>query len=65
VTVVPIRLTIHAAGYQAAFQWFDIAQDLVLILISRALGGPEPTITATLADDSRLSDTTVMGAWHS
>ncbi len=48
VTVVPIRLTIIAAGYRQAFLWFGIGQALVLVLISRVLRGPEPTITPTL-----------------
>jgi OFA family oxalate/formate antiporter-like MFS transporter len=54
VTVVPIRLTILAAGYQQAFLWFGIGQALALILISRVLQGPEPTITPTLNANLRL-----------
>ena len=43
-TVVPIRLTIGAAGYAQAFLWFGIGQAVILIVISRILRGPEQTI---------------------
>ncbi len=39
-TVVPIRLTIGAAGYQHAFLWFGIGQAVILLLIARVLRGP-------------------------
>jgi OFA family oxalate/formate antiporter-like MFS transporter len=43
-TVIPIRLTIGAAGYAQAFLWFGIGQALVLIVISRVLRGPDRPI---------------------
>jgi OFA family oxalate/formate antiporter-like MFS transporter len=43
-TVIPIRLTIGAAGYAQAFLWFGIGQALVLIIISRVLRGPDRPI---------------------
>ncbi|HET6308784.1 MAG TPA: oxalate/formate MFS antiporter [Rhodopila sp.] len=43
-TVIPIRLTIAAAGYAQAFLWFGIGQAVVLILVARILRGPERPI---------------------
>jgi OFA family oxalate/formate antiporter-like MFS transporter len=43
-TVVPIRLTIGAAGYAHAFLWFGIGQAAALIAIARVLRGPEQAI---------------------
>jgi OFA family oxalate/formate antiporter-like MFS transporter len=43
-TVIPIRLTIGAAGYAQAFLWFGIGQAVVLLVISRILRGPERPI---------------------
>ncbi len=39
-TVIPVRLTIEAAGYAQAFLWFGLGQAAVLILVARALRGP-------------------------
>jgi OFA family oxalate/formate antiporter-like MFS transporter len=50
-TVVPIRLTIGAVGYEQAFLWFGIGQAVVLILVSRALRGPDrPIVLANKAN---------------
>jgi OFA family oxalate/formate antiporter-like MFS transporter len=46
-TVIPIRLTIQAAGYAEAFLWFGIGQAVVLLVISRILRGPERPIVLT------------------
>lgn len=43
-TVVPIRVTIGAAGYQNAFLWFGLGQAIVLIVVSQVLRGPENPI---------------------
>src|ERR1700722_11827988 len=43
-TVIPIRLTIVAAGYAQAFLWFGIGQAVVLVIFSRGLRGPERPI---------------------
>src|SRR5471032_1018560 len=40
-TVIPIRMTINAAGYDQAFLWFGIGQAAVLIAISWIMHGPE------------------------
>ncbi|MDR3531460.1 MAG: oxalate/formate MFS antiporter [Rhodopila sp.] len=46
-TVIPIRLTIGAAGYAQAFLWFGIGQALILVVISRVLRGPDrPVVLA-------------------
>jgi OFA family oxalate/formate antiporter-like MFS transporter len=50
-TVIPIRLTIDAAGYAQAFLWFGIGQAVVLIVIARILRGPErPIVLANKAN---------------
>jgi OFA family oxalate/formate antiporter-like MFS transporter len=57
-TVIPIRLTIGAAGYAQAFLWFGIGQAVVLILISRVLRGPErPIVLANKANPTLQQST--------
>jgi MFS transporter, OFA family, oxalate/formate antiporter len=52
-TVIPIRATIGAAGYEQAFLWFGIGQAAVLIAVSRVLRGPEqPIVLANKANAS-------------
>ncbi|WP_256367365.1 oxalate/formate MFS antiporter [Acidisphaera sp. S103] len=52
-TVIPIRMTIGAAGYAQAFLWFGIGQAVVLLIISRILRGPErPIVLATKVNPS-------------
>jgi OFA family oxalate/formate antiporter-like MFS transporter len=52
-TVIPIRLTIGAAGYAQAFLWFGIGQALILIIIARVLRGPDrPIVLANKANAS-------------
>ena len=47
-TVIPIRLVIGSAGYSNAFLWFGVGQAAILLLIARALHGPEqPVLPAT------------------
>jgi OFA family oxalate/formate antiporter-like MFS transporter len=41
-TVVPIRLTITNAGYEAAFLWFGLAQGLVVVVAGLAMRFPKP-----------------------
>ncbi len=54
-TVVPIRLTIAAAGYQQAFLWFGIGQAVVLVIIARVLRGPErPILLSSTRPTSHL-----------
>jgi OFA family oxalate/formate antiporter-like MFS transporter len=40
-TVIPIRMTIAAAGYQNTFLWFGIGQGLILIAVACLLHGPD------------------------
>jgi OFA family oxalate/formate antiporter-like MFS transporter len=57
-TVIPIRLTIEAAGYAQAFLWFGIGQAVVLLVISRILRGPErPIVLATKANPNLQQST--------
>ncbi len=57
-TVIPIRMTINAAGYQQAFLWFGVGQAVVLIAISWILHGPErPIVLANLAN-AKLAQST-------
>jgi OFA family oxalate/formate antiporter-like MFS transporter len=52
-TVIPIRMTIGAAGYAQAFLWFGIGQAVILIVVSRVLRGPErPIVLANKANAS-------------
>lgn len=53
-TVVPIRLTIGAAGYQQAFLWFGIGQAVVLVVIARILRGPDQPIVLSNAANPNL-----------
>ena len=58
-TVIPIRLTISAAGYAPAFFWFGIGQGLILIVISRFCAPRQPLVPATVpvppaTDDAQL-----------
>ncbi|MFL5287668.1 MAG: oxalate/formate MFS antiporter [Rhodopila sp.] len=45
-TVVPIRMTIDAFGYERAFLWFGIAQAVVLLAIAFLLHGPTQPVLA-------------------
>jgi len=50
-TVIPIRMTIAATGYDNAFLWFGLGQGLVLIAIAGVLRGPErPIVMANTAN---------------
>lgn len=50
-TVIPIRLTIHAAGYAQAFLWFGIGQAVVIIAVSWLMRAPErPIVLANKAN---------------
>jgi OFA family oxalate/formate antiporter-like MFS transporter len=52
-TVIPIRLTIHAAGYAQAFLWFGIGQAVVILAVAWFLRGPErPIVLANKANAS-------------
>jgi MFS transporter, OFA family, oxalate/formate antiporter len=57
-TIVPIRLTIAAAGYQAAFLWFGIGQAAVLIAISAILQGPERPVPHSPEQNVQLPQNT-------
>jgi len=41
-TLVPIRDTIAAYGYETAFLWFGLGQGLVILLLSQLLRAPRP-----------------------
>ncbi len=41
-TVVPVNLMIHAAGYQSAFLWFGLGQGVLLILLAPIMRAPAP-----------------------
>ena len=56
-TVVPIRLTINAAGYAEAFLWFGIGQAVILIAISQILRGPERPIVLANKANANLHQT--------
>ena len=50
-TVIPIRMTIAAAGYDNAFLWFGIGQGVILVAIAGVLHGPErPIVLANTAN---------------
>ncbi len=50
-TVIPIRMTIAAAGYDTAFLWFGLGQGLVLLVVAGVLRGPErPAVLARPAN---------------
>ena len=40
-TVIPIRMIIHASGYQSAFLWFGLGQGLIVLVLSRLLSAPK------------------------
>jgi OFA family oxalate/formate antiporter-like MFS transporter len=40
-TVIPIRMTIAAAGYERAFLWFGIGQAVILVATALLLHGPD------------------------
>jgi OFA family oxalate/formate antiporter-like MFS transporter len=48
-TVVPIMMTIDAAGYQTAFFWFGLVQGGLVFLLAWLLRGPDPGEVAGLA----------------
>ena len=56
-TVIPIRLTIGAAGYADAFLWFGIAQGAVLIVIAWLLHGPDASGVVATPAPSNLAQT--------
>jgi OFA family oxalate/formate antiporter-like MFS transporter len=49
ITVVPIRLTIAAAGYQNAFFWFGIGQAAIVLLVAFILHGPDHPLANAVA----------------
>jgi OFA family oxalate/formate antiporter-like MFS transporter len=57
-TVIPIRLTIGAAGYAQAFLWFGIGQAVVLIVIARVLRGPDQPIVLVNKASAKLAQST-------
>jgi MFS transporter, OFA family, oxalate/formate antiporter len=58
-TVIPIRLTIAAAGYGHAFLWFGVGQAIVLIVISQVLRAPDrPIVLANKSNASLPQSTT-------
>jgi OFA family oxalate/formate antiporter-like MFS transporter len=57
-TVIPIRLTIGAAGYAQAFLWFGAGQALILIIVSRVLRGPDRPIVLANKANANLQQTT-------
>jgi OFA family oxalate/formate antiporter-like MFS transporter len=40
ITVVPIRMVIESAGYEAAFLWFGLGQGAIVLVLSRFLLAP-------------------------
>ena len=54
-TVIPIRMTINAAGYEQAFLWFGVGQAMVLIAISWILHGPERPIVLANTANAKLA----------
>ena len=64
-TVIPIRLTIGAAGYAQAFLWFGIGQAVILIVIARILRGPErPIVLANKANPGLHQSTSSSTSWQ-
>ena len=64
-TVIPIRLTIGAAGYAQAFLWFGIGQAVILIVIARILRGPErPIVLANKANPGLHQSTGSSTSWQ-
>ena len=52
-TVIPIRMTIAAAGYERAFLWFGVGQAVILVAAALLLHGPDGSNRAPPAS-SRL-----------
>ncbi len=57
-TVVPIRLVIESAGYEAAFLWFGLGQGALVLVLSRFLAAPAagqlaPTTRSKLQQSGR------------
>ena len=48
-TVIPIRMTIAAAGYAHAFLWFGLGQAAILVAVAFLLHGPDGTNRAPAA----------------
>ncbi|PPQ35800.1 oxalate/formate MFS antiporter [Rhodopila globiformis] len=48
-TIIPVKLTIDAHGYSAAFFWFGIAQGAVVCLLAFLLRAPRPGEVPTTA----------------
>ncbi len=57
VSVIPIRMTIEAAGYAPAFLWFGIGQGLIVLLVAGVLHGPDhpPKVRAAVLPQSTRS----------
>ena len=54
-TVIPIRMTIGAFGYDQAFLWFGVGQAILLIAIAGVLHGPERPIIIAKAANANLA----------
>ena len=54
-TVIPIRMTIGAFGYDQAFLWFGVGQAILLIAIAGVLHGPERPIVIAKAANANLA----------
>ena len=64
-TVIPIRLTIEAAGYAQAFLWFGLGQALILVVVARILRGPErPIVLAAKANPDLQQSTGSSTSWQ-
>jgi OFA family oxalate/formate antiporter-like MFS transporter len=51
-TVIPIRMTIAAAGYEQAFLWFGLGQAAILVAVAFMLHGPDGVVRAPPASSS-------------
>jgi OFA family oxalate/formate antiporter-like MFS transporter len=47
-TVIPVSMTIHAAGYASTFFWFGLGQGAILLLLSPIMHAPGPGELADL-----------------
>jgi len=55
-TVIPVNMMIHAAGYQSAFLWFGLGQGVLLILLAPIMHAPAPgELAAIVAPRPRQS----------
>jgi OFA family oxalate/formate antiporter-like MFS transporter len=54
-TVIPIRMTISAIGYNGTFLWFGLGQGIVLLLVAFVLRGPEQVLSAPADIARRLN----------